>query len=80
MVLRATIAGCGGYLPATRLSNDELAALKGLDTSDAWIRERTGIGFRHIAAPEETASDLGAAYGWLLGVWLPVLVFPGSAS
>lgn len=61
MVLRATIAGCGGYLPATRLSNDELAALKGLDTSDAWIRERTGIGFRHIAAPDETASDMGAA-------------------
>jgi 3-oxoacyl-[acyl-carrier-protein] synthase-3 len=61
MVLRAIIAGCGGYLPATRLSNDELAALKGLDTSDAWIRERTGIGFRHIAAPDETASDMGAA-------------------
>ena len=61
MVLRATIAGCGGYLPAMRLSNDELAALKGLDTSDAWIRERTGIGFRHIAAPDETASDMGAA-------------------
>jgi 3-oxoacyl-[acyl-carrier-protein] synthase-3 len=61
MVLRATIAGCGGYLPATRLSNDELAALKGLDTSDAWIRERTGIGYRHIAAPGETASDMGAA-------------------
>ena len=61
MVLRATIAGCGGYLPATRLSNDELAALKGLDTSDAWIRERTGIGFRHIAARDETASDMGAA-------------------
>ena len=61
MVLRAIIAGCGGYLPATRLSNDELAALKGLDTSDAWIRERTGIGYRHIAAPGETASDMGAA-------------------
>ena len=61
MVLRAIIAGCGGYLPATRLSNDELAALKGLDTSDAWIRERTGIGYRHFAAPDETASDMGAA-------------------
>jgi 3-oxoacyl-[acyl-carrier-protein] synthase-3 len=61
MVLRATIAGCGGYLPAQRLSNDELAALKGLETSDAWIRERTGIGYRHFAAVEETASDLGAA-------------------
>ncbi|WP_269769520.1 beta-ketoacyl-ACP synthase III [Neoroseomonas rubea] len=61
MVLRATIAGCGGYLPETRLSNDELAALHGLETSDAWIRERTGIGFRHVAAPDQTASDLGAA-------------------
>jgi len=61
MALRARIAGCGAYLPAQRLSNDELAALHGLDTSDEWIRERTGIGFRHIAAPEETASDMGAA-------------------
>ncbi|MBW6396517.1 ketoacyl-ACP synthase III [Roseomonas sp. HJA6] len=61
MVLRATIAGCGGYLPATRLSNDELAALKGIETSDAWIRERTGIGYRHVAAEGETASDMGAA-------------------
>jgi len=61
MVLRATIAGCGGYLPAQRLSNDDLAALKGLETSDAWIRDRTGIGFRHFAAADETASDMGAA-------------------
>jgi 3-oxoacyl-[acyl-carrier-protein] synthase-3 len=61
MVLRATIAGCGGYLPAQRLSNDELAALKGLNTSDAWIRERTGIRHRHFAAEGETASDMGAA-------------------
>jgi 3-oxoacyl-[acyl-carrier-protein] synthase-3 len=61
MVLRATIAGCGGYLPAHRLSNDDLAALKGLETSDAWIRDRTGIGFRHFAAADETASDMGAA-------------------
>jgi 3-oxoacyl-[acyl-carrier-protein] synthase-3 len=61
MVLRATIAGCGGYLPERRLSNDELAVLHGLETSDAWIRDRTGIGFRHVAAPGETASDMGAA-------------------
>ncbi len=61
MVLRATIAGCGGYLPERRLSNDELAAQYGIETSDAWIRERTGICFRHIVAPEETASDMGAA-------------------
>jgi 3-oxoacyl-[acyl-carrier-protein] synthase-3 len=60
MVLRATIAGCGGYLPERRLSNDELAALHGIETSDAWIRERTGIRQRHVAAPDETASDMGA--------------------
>jgi len=61
MVLRAIIAGCGGYLPVQRLSNDDLAALKGIETSDAWIRERTGIGFRHFAAAGQTASDMGAA-------------------
>ena len=61
MVLRATIAGCGGYLPERRLSNDDLAALHGIETSDAWIRERTGIRYRHMAAPGETASDMGAA-------------------
>ncbi|MBR0672545.1 beta-ketoacyl-ACP synthase III [Neoroseomonas soli] len=61
MVLRVTIDGCGGYLPELRLSNDELAALHGLETSDAWIRERTGIRYRHVAASGETASDMGAA-------------------
>ncbi|HEV7267035.1 MAG TPA: beta-ketoacyl-ACP synthase III [Falsiroseomonas sp.] len=59
--LRAVIAGTGGYLPERSLSNDELAAWKGLDTSDSWIVERTGIRFRHIAAEGETASDMGAA-------------------
>ncbi|WP_270936731.1 beta-ketoacyl-ACP synthase III [Falsiroseomonas oryzae] len=58
--LRAAIAGTGGYLPERSLSNDELAAWKGLDTSDDWIVERTGIRRRHIAAEGETASDMGA--------------------
>jgi 3-oxoacyl-[acyl-carrier-protein] synthase-3 len=58
--LRAVIAGTGGYLPERSLSNDELAAWKGLETSDAWIIDRTGIRRRHIAAEGETASDLGA--------------------
>jgi 3-oxoacyl-[acyl-carrier-protein] synthase-3 len=53
------VAGTGGYLPERSLSNDELAAWKGLETSDAWIIERTGIRRRHIAAEGETASDLG---------------------
>jgi 3-oxoacyl-[acyl-carrier-protein] synthase-3 len=53
------IAGTGGYLPERSLTNDELAAWKGLDTTDAWIVERTGISRRHIAAEGETASDMG---------------------
>ncbi|MCK8783837.1 ketoacyl-ACP synthase III [Roseomonas sp. NAR14] len=58
--VRAIIAGCGGYLPERVLDNDALAAAYGLDTSDAWIVERTGIRQRHIAAPGETASQMGA--------------------
>jgi 3-oxoacyl-[acyl-carrier-protein] synthase-3 len=57
--MRAVIAGTGGYLPERSLTNDELAAWKGLETSDAWITERTGIKRRHIAADGETASDMG---------------------
>ncbi|HEV8679799.1 MAG TPA: beta-ketoacyl-ACP synthase III, partial [Stellaceae bacterium] len=48
--------GCGGYLPERVVTNDELAAR--LDTSDAWIRQRTGIGERRIAADGELTSDL----------------------
>jgi 3-oxoacyl-[acyl-carrier-protein] synthase III len=61
MMLRSQIAGCGGYLPERVVTNDELAAR--LDTSDAWIRQRTGIGERRIAAKGELTSDLafGAA-------------------
>jgi 3-oxoacyl-[acyl-carrier-protein] synthase-3 len=61
MTLRALIAGTGGYLPELALDNDSLAARYGLDTSDSWIRERTGIQRRHLAAPGELASDMGAA-------------------
>ena len=56
MILRSQIAGCGGYLPARVVTNDELA--ERLDTSDAWIRQRTGIGERRIAAAGELTSDL----------------------
>jgi 3-oxoacyl-[acyl-carrier-protein] synthase-3 len=59
--MRAVIRGTGGYLPARSLSNDELAAWKGLETSDSWIIERTGIRRRHIAAEGETCSDMGLA-------------------
>ncbi|WP_439546156.1 beta-ketoacyl-ACP synthase III [Sandarakinorhabdus sp.] len=54
---RSVIIGTGSYLPQTILSNDDLAAR--LDTSDAWIVERTGIRRRHIAAEGEFTSDLG---------------------
>lgn len=59
--MRAVIVGTGGYLPERAVTNEELAAEKGLDTSDSWIRERTGIGQRHFAADGETASAMGAA-------------------
>jgi 3-oxoacyl-[acyl-carrier-protein] synthase-3 len=56
--IRAVIAGTGGYLPEEMLDNDALAARYNLDTSDAWIVERTGIRRRHIAAPGQMASDM----------------------
>ncbi len=55
------IAGTGSYLPPRRLSNADLAAelaAKGVETSDEWIVERTGIRARHFAAPDVCASDL----------------------
>ena len=60
-MIRSRILGAGGYLPADVVSNDELARRYGLDTSDAWIRERSGIRQRHLAAPGETCSSMGAA-------------------
>jgi 3-oxoacyl-[acyl-carrier-protein] synthase-3 len=50
---RAALAGVGAYLPERVATNDELA--QRVDTSDAWIQERTGIKQRHLAAPHETA-------------------------
>jgi len=55
------ITGTGSYLPPNRLSNDALAARlarDGIETSDTWIVERTGIRARHFAAPDVTSSDL----------------------
>jgi len=60
-VIRAVIAGVGGYLPERVLDNAALAAAYGLETSDDWIVERTGIRQRHIAAPGETASSMATA-------------------
>src|SRR5215471_4451925 len=54
--MHSRIVGTGSYLPAQVLTNAELA--KRVDTSDEWIRTRTGIRERRIAAPEEQTSDL----------------------
>ena len=56
MTRRARIVGTGSYLPVKAMTNHEFA--RRLDTSDAWIRERTGIAVRHIAEPEQASSDL----------------------
>jgi 3-oxoacyl-[acyl-carrier-protein] synthase III len=55
-MLRTVVLGCGSYLPSRIVSNDELA--KGVDTSDEWIVQRTGIHQRHVAAEGELTSDL----------------------
>jgi 3-oxoacyl-[acyl-carrier-protein] synthase-3 len=56
MVRRSVVAGIGGYLPEQILTNEEIA--RRVDTSDEWIRERSGICQRHIAADGEMTSDL----------------------
>lgn len=87
------IAGTGGYLPAKVCTNDDIA--RQVDTSDAWIVERTGIRERRIAAPDETASSMGelaarqaiAAAGWemdeidliIMATSTPDRVFPSTA-
>ncbi len=61
MSIYSRITGTGSYLPPRRVTNDELAAemaTRGLETSDEWIVERTGIKARHFAAPDVVASDL----------------------
>ena len=61
MTIYSRIAGTGSYLPQRRLSNADLVAelaAKGIESSDDWIVERTGIRARHFAAPDQMASDL----------------------
>ena len=93
-VLRSVVTGVGGYLPEEAVTNDDLA--KFVDTSDAWIVERTGIHKRHRAAPEQGASDLAveaakkalAAAGRLaaeidliiVATTTPDLTFPSTAA
>jgi len=89
------IAGTGSYLPGKPVSNDDLVA-RGIDTSDAWIVERTGIRFRHLAEAHVTASDLALAASLraieasgrvaddidliILATSTPDCVFPSSAA
>ena len=65
-MIRSRVIGCGSYLPSNVVTNDDLA--KRVDTSDAWIRERTGIAQRYIAVDGEKTSDLalGAARAALI--------------
>jgi len=58
-VIYSRIAGTGSYLPPKVLTNKDLEKM--VDTTDAWIVERTGIRERHIAAEDETASSMGEA-------------------
>jgi 3-oxoacyl-[acyl-carrier-protein] synthase III len=62
MARYSRITGTGSYLPPRRLTNADLAcelATQGIETSDDWIVERTGIHARHFAAPDVCCSDLG---------------------
>ena len=56
---RAAIIGSGSEIAATRVTNDQMARI--LDTSDEWIRERSGVETRYFATPEIATSDLGVA-------------------
>jgi 3-oxoacyl-[acyl-carrier-protein] synthase III len=92
--LKVGITGIGAYVPEKVLTNDDLARL--VDTSDEWITDRTGIKERHIAAPEQAASDLalpaceqaleraGVAAGdidyLVVGTCTPDMLFPTTAT
>lgn len=92
-MIYSRIAGTGGYLPEKILTNQDLERM--VDTSDEWIRSRTGIAQRHIAADNEMASDLalnasrkameaaGVSAGEIgliiVATTTPDMVFPGTA-
>ena len=59
MAVRSKVIGCGAFLPARVMTNDELS--RQLETSDSWIQQRTGIRQRHLAAEDEFTSDLATA-------------------
>jgi 3-oxoacyl-[acyl-carrier-protein] synthase-3 len=95
----ARISGTGSVLPERRLTNQDLAAQlaeRGIETSDAWIVERTGIRARHFAAEGQTCSDLATeaarrsitAAGMtaadidliIVATSTPDMIFPSTAS
>jgi 3-oxoacyl-[acyl-carrier-protein] synthase-3 len=56
---RAVITGSGSEIAPTRVTNEQMARI--IDTSDEWIRERSGVETRYFATPEIATSDLGVA-------------------
>ena len=93
------ITGTGSHLPPRRVTNADLVAelaARGIETSDDWIVERTGIRARHLAAPDVPASDLAvpaaraalAAAGRepgdidliIVATSTPDMVFPSTAA
>lgn len=92
-MIRSRIVGTGSYLPERIMTNTELEQL--VDTSDAWIRERTGIEERRIADPSQTTGDLAVEAGLaaiaaadvdpatvdmvIVGTSTPDAVFPSTA-
>lgn len=60
-MLRSRIIGTGHYLPEKVLTNFDLEKI--MDTTDEWIRQRTGINQRHVVGPDQAASDLGLEAG-----------------
>ncbi len=93
-MMYSRIIGTGSYLPENRMTNEALTKI--VDTSDEWIRERTGIEARHIAAEGEYTSDLALQASLnaldaagisaekidliVLATSTPDLVFPSTAS
>jgi 3-oxoacyl-[acyl-carrier-protein] synthase-3 len=94
----ARITGTGSMLPARRVTNDDLAAAlarRGIDTSDEWIVERSGIRARHFAEDSQSASDLAVEAAQraleaagrradeidliIVGTSTPDMVFPSTA-
>lgn len=61
-VIESVISGVGSYLPDNVVTNDDLA--KKVDTSDEWIRSRSGIGQRHFASDDQGTSDLAVNAAW----------------